>query len=101
MANSVVGCENQYNSYICTNLNDTQMNKEITETTIRICQKVREVRNQMGMSQGEVARTAGLHRQAVTRLESAEVSPSIDLLARTLEPMGYTVDIVPIETIDD
>ena len=77
------------------------MNKEITETTIRICQKVREVRNQMGMSQGEVARASGLHRQAVTRLESAEVSPSIDLLARTLEPMGYTVDIVPIEAIDD
>lgn len=77
------------------------MNKEITETTIRICKKVRDVRNHLGMSQGEVARAAGLHRPAVTRLERGEVSPSIDLLARALEPMGYTIDIVPIEAIED
>lgn len=77
------------------------MSKEVTETTVRICTKVRDVRNQMGMSQSELARGAGLHREAVTRLEKGAISPTVDMLARALEPLGYTVDIVPIEAIDD
>lgn len=77
------------------------MSKEVTEATARICAKVREVRNQMGMSQGELAREVGLHREAVTRLEKGAISPTVDMLARTLEPLGYTVDIVPVEAIED
>lgn len=101
MANSATGWKIRFNSYLCANATNTQMSKEITDTTIRICKKARDVRNHLGMSQGELAREAGLHREAVTRLERGAISPTVDMLARTLEPLGYTVDIVPIEAIED
>lgn len=76
------------------------MAKEITIATKRICAKVRSVREDKGLSQSDVANNAGVFREAVTRLERGNISPSVDLLARVLEPMGYTIDIVRIEDVE-
>ncbi len=76
------------------------MAKEITIATKRICAKVREIRKDQELTQKELADQAGLFHQSIQRLERGDISPSVDLLARVLEPMGYTIDIVRIEDVE-
>lgn len=77
------------------------MGKEVTEATKRICAKVRTLRIKRGLTQGELAEQADVFRQGVQRLEKGEISPSVDLLERVLEPMGYTIDIVRREEVEE
>lgn len=77
------------------------MGKEVTEATKRICAKVRTLRERQGYSQGDLAQMSGDFREAISRLERAVVSPSVDLLERVLEPMGYTIDIVRREEVEE
>lgn len=77
------------------------MGKEVTEATKRICAKVRTLRERQGYSQGDLAQMSGGFREAISRLERAVVSPSVDLLERVLEPMGYTIDIVRREEVEE
>ena len=77
------------------------MGKEVTEATKRICAKVRTLRERQGYSQGDLAQMSGDFRETISRLERAVVSPSVDLLERVLEPMGYTLDIVRREEVEE
>lgn len=76
------------------------MSKEPREITTRLCAKVRTLREKQGYSQMDLARATGDFREAISRLERGVVSPSVDLLDRVLEPMGYTLDIVRIEEVE-
>lgn len=77
------------------------MNKEPREITARLCAEVRTIRKRRGLTQGELGEQTGLSHQALGRLERGEHSPSVDLLDRVLEPMGYTLDIVRIEEVEE
>ena len=68
--------------------------------TRRLCSKVRELRKSKGLTLEELGEQAGMFNQAISRLESGKHSPKVDLLARVLEPMGYTIDIVRIEDVE-
>jgi len=76
------------------------MSKEPREITARLCAKVRTIRKRRGLTQGELAEQVDLYAQSIQRLEKGVVSPSVDLLDRVLEPMGYTLDIVRIEEVE-
>ena len=69
---------------------------EIDKTTERLCRKAREIRKANRYTLAEIAEKAGMHHPIVSRIESGRVSPTIGSLSRILEPMGYTLDIVPI-----
>ena len=77
------------------------MGKEITEATKRICAKVGALRAKRGFTQGEIAEKSGLFQASISRLEKGEISPSVDLLEWVLEPMGYTIDIVRREEVEE
>jgi len=47
------------------------------------------------MSQKELAELAGLKQPAVARLESMKVTPQIDTLFKILQPLGYTLAVIP------
>lgn len=70
---------------------------EIDKTTERLCRKAREIRKANRYTLAEIAENVGVTHQVVSRVESGRVSPSVSTLARILEPMGYTLDIVPID----
>lgn len=69
---------------------------EIDKTTERLCRKAREIRKANRYTLAEIAEKVGVTNQMVSRVESGRVSPTIGSLSRILEPMGYTLDIVPI-----
>ncbi len=63
---------------------------------IELIGKMVEAREQKGLSQRELARLSGVKQPAIARLESMKTTPQIDTLFKVLNPLGYTISIVPI-----
>jgi transcriptional regulator with XRE-family HTH domain len=59
--------------------------------------KMIEARESCGITQRELARLSGVKQPAIARLESMRAAPHIDTVLRILEPLGYTLEIVPIK----
>ena len=58
--------------------------------------KMIEAREEKGLTQRDLARLSGVKQPAIARLESMKVTPQIDTLFKLLNPLGYTIQIVPI-----
>jgi len=58
--------------------------------------KMIEAREQKGLSQRELAEMSGVKQPAIARLESMKATPQIDTLFKVLHPLGYTIEIVPL-----
>jgi DNA-binding XRE family transcriptional regulator len=57
--------------------------------------KLIEARESRGLTQAQLAETAGVKQSAVARLETLKATPQIDTLFKLLTPMGYKLTIVP------
>lgn len=61
-------------------------------------ERLREIRRSQGMTQRDLARRAHLTESYLSRLESAQIAPGVDLVARIARALGVTVaDLVPSE----
>ena len=56
--------------------------------------RIKKCRNEKGMSQEKVAELVGVSRQAVTKWEADQSSPSTDNLFKLAELIGTTVDLL-------
>lgn len=54
---------------------------------------IRETRERHGLSQQRLARRAGTHQSAISRLEGDEVSPSVETLETLLRAMGESLNL--------
>lgn len=61
--------------------------------------KLIEAREAKGLSQKELAELSGLKQPAIARLESMRATPQIDTLFKVLQPLGYTLAVVPDESL--
>ena len=52
-----------------------------------------ELRNQLGMSQKELAELVGTKQSAISRLESGSYNPSIEFLGKVAHALGGRLDI--------
>ena len=60
--------------------------------------KLIEAREQKGLSQRELAELSGVKQPAIARLESMKTTPQIDTLFKIVNPLGYTLSIVPLKS---
>lgn len=60
--------------------------------------KMIEAREEKGLSQRELAEICGVKQPAIARLESMKTTPQIDTLFKILNPLGYTISIVPLNS---
>ena len=60
--------------------------------------KMIEAREKKGLSQRELAEISGVKQPAIARLESMKATPQIDTLFKVLNPLGYTISIVPLNS---
>lgn len=67
------------------------------EFEVALIGKLIEARESKELSQKELADLAGLKQPAIARLESMKATPQIDTLFKILQPLGYTLAIVPAE----
>jgi hypothetical protein len=56
---------------------------------------IREIRNERGLSQAELARAAGLTRSVVNAYEHGRRQPGVDALARIAESAGMRLQVTP------
>lgn len=66
------------------------LEKELIRTMVKI-------REEQGLTQAELAEMCNVKQPVIARMEKAVHSPQVDSLLRVLNPMGYTLQIVPIE----
>ena len=55
------------------------------------------LRKDKGLTQQELGEASHVIRESIARIETLKVSPQVRTLLRILEPLGYTVSIVPIK----
>jgi DNA-binding XRE family transcriptional regulator len=71
--------------------------RERIDFEIALIGKMIEAREEKGLSQRGLADISGVKQPAIARLESMRTTPQIDTLFKVLNPLGYTIKIVPLE----
>ncbi len=71
------------------------------EFEVELIGKLIMAREERGLSQRELAEISGVKQPAIARLESLKSTPKIDTLFKVLNPLGYKLDIVPIDNGED
>ena len=74
----------------------TPAERERINFEVSLIGKMIEAREERGLSQRELAEISGIKQPAIARLESLKATPQIDTLFKVLYPLGYTLEIVPV-----
>ncbi len=70
--------------------NIIELEKDLIKTMVAI-------REKQGLSQAELADKCNVKQPVIARMEKAVHSPQIDSLLKVLVPLGYTLQIVPMD----
>lgn len=73
---------------------DIKQDIEEMETLASIVSSIIERRNELGISQRELAELCGLPHSSVARIESCTVKPKVDTLIKIMKPLGLTLSVV-------
>ncbi len=71
-------------------INAIELEKDLIRTMVHI-------REEKGLTQSQLAEMCHVKQPVIARMESSAHSPRIDTLLRILTPLGYTLQIVPLE----
>lgn len=71
-------------------LNTIELEKDLIRTMIQI-------REEKGLTQSQLAEMCHVKQPVIARMESSVHSPQIDSLLKILTPLGYTLQIIPME----
>lgn len=86
-----------FEDYMNNENNVSKAEKARIEFETALIGKMIEAREAKGLSQRDLAEISGVKQPAIARLESLKATPQIDTLFKILNPLGYTISIVPIE----
>ena len=75
---------------------DSSIKQDIEEMEVLagIVSTIIEKRNELGMTQRELARICGLPQSSVARIESCTVKPKVETLIKIMIPLGLTLSAV-------
>lgn len=78
-------------------LNITPEEESIVQLEKELIKAMVKIREEQGMSQAEVAAKCNVKQPVIARMEKAVHSPQIDSILKVLVPLGYKLQIVPLE----
>ncbi|MBE5872609.1 MAG: helix-turn-helix domain-containing protein [Lachnospiraceae bacterium] len=78
-------------------LNLTPEEENIIELEKDLIRTMVNIREKQGLSQAELALKCDVKQPTIARMEKAVHSPQIDSLLKVLVPLGYKLQIVPLE----
>ncbi len=87
------GCD--FTDYFYDDNNVSPAERAEIEFEVELIGKLIEAREAKGLTQEQLAKTAGVTQSAIARLEKLKATPRIDTLFKILTPMGYKLAIVP------
>ena len=67
---------------------------EEMEALARIITAIIDKRNELGISQRDLANQCGLPQSSIARIEACIVKPKIDTLLKIMKPLGLTLSAV-------
>ena len=70
-----------------------QLQFEVENAKLKVAEKLAEVREQMGLTQAELAHRMKISQQLISRIESGSNNITIETLIKFLEILGVTVKI--------
>lgn len=74
-----------------------QKEKLLQELEYELLKDFIKLRKEKGLSQQALADLSGVVREKIAKIENGLNSPQINSLIEILEPIGYTIKIVPIK----
>lgn len=84
---------NEIDDYIATFSDEERKEYEVAEAALDFACMLYHLRQERGLSQQEAAKRAGLHQQAISRLEKAASNIQLGTLQRYLSALGYDIEI--------
>ena len=73
--------------------------KMLKELEFELLKDFIKLRKEKGLSQQALADLSGVVREKIAKIENGLNSPQINSLIEILEPIGYTIKIVPIKEV--
>ena len=64
---------------------------------VELLGKILEIRKEKGLTQAEFAKLCNIKQEYLVSLEKSKTAPQIDTLLKILIPLGYKLDIVPLQ----
>lgn len=80
--------------------NELELNEEdkkIIELEEELIRAMVQIREKRGLTQAQLAEMCDVKQPVIARMEKATHSPRVDSLLKILVPLGYTLQIAPIE----
>ncbi len=87
-----------FSEYINDEMRVSPAEREKIKFEVELIGKMVEAREEKGLSQRELAQISGVKQPAIARLEKMKTTPQIDTLFKILNPLGYTISIVPLNS---
>lgn len=86
---------NDWKSYRST-LNLTKEEESLITLEKSLIETLIQARQEQGLSQKELSELCGVTQSVIARLEKGKHSPQLNSLLKVLQPLGYTLQIVPL-----
>lgn len=80
-------------------LNLTEEDEKVIALEKKLIETMVQIREEKGLTQSQLAKLCDVKQPLIARMESSTHSPQIDSLLRILVPLGYTLQIVPIQSL--
>lgn len=76
--------------------------EEIIESDLRvsIIGELIKARKEQGISQKKLEELSGVKQPIIARMENGSTSPQLTTILKVLAPLGKTLAVVPLETVD-
>lgn len=75
----------------------TEEEEQVIELEKELIRTMVKVREENGLTQKQLAELCDVKQPVIARMESAVHFPQINSLLKVLVPLGYTLEIVPLE----
>lgn len=77
------------------------MNENAMALEKKFVKELATLRKSNGYTQASLAKKSNMVRETIARIESGQVSAQVNTLIKILEPIGYTLSFIKIETPQD
>ena len=75
----------------------SEEDREIINLEVKLIGKMIEAREKQGLTQRDLAKISGVKQPAIARIESLHSTPQLDTLLKVLIPLGYSLEIIPLQ----
>ena len=87
---------NDYKEHISSLSSELKADVEEATELAAFATLVIQRRNELGLSQRELAMQAGLPQSTIARFETMQTTPSIETIIKLLKPLGLQLSLLPV-----